>query len=52
MANRENAQGYKSYDSRQLRTDDIQGAQAKSHGYNINPGQIAGAPTGNTKVKN
>ena len=43
---------YKAYDQRGMRTDDIQGAAPRSYGNFIPQNSTAGAPTGNTKLKN
>ena len=44
--------GYKDYSQRQLRTDDIQGAQSKQYGYNLPANNIAGKVSGNQKQGN
>lgn len=43
---------YKAYEQRHLRTDDIYGAQPKKYGLSLPDGNIAGAPTGNKKLRN
>ena len=52
ITNNNDPNHFKTYEQRQMRTDDIQGAVPKNYGYQVPSEVMAGAPTGNSKIRN